>query len=61
MRREYERHSLSNPFGEAAQSDVDELILSMNQRGYDKDHPIVLYEGQILTDGIVTKQPSELA
>ena len=48
MKTDYERHSLSNPFGEAAQSDVEELILSMNRRGYDPEHPIVIYEGQIL-------------
>ena len=48
METDYERHSLSNPFGEAEQSDFDELILSMRTRGYDQSHPVVLFEGKIL-------------
>ena len=48
MKTDYERHSLSNPFGEADQSDFDEIILSMRTRGYDESHPIVLFEGKIL-------------
>ena len=45
---EFTRHSLSSPFGQATQADLDELILSMRERGYDPLHPITLYEGQIL-------------
>jgi hypothetical protein len=48
MQTDYERHSLSNPFGEADQADFDELVLSMRNRGYDENHPIVLFESQIL-------------
>ena len=48
MKTDYERHSLSNPFGEADQADFDELVLSMRTRGYDESHPIILFEGKIL-------------
>ena len=42
------RHNLSNPFGEADSKDFDELVQSMLTRGYDPEHPIVMYEGAIL-------------
>ena len=45
---EMERHSLSNPFGEADAKDFDELVQSMLTRGYDPEHPIIIYEGAIL-------------
>ena len=45
---ELTRHNLSNPFGEADTQDFDELVQSMLGRGYDPEHPIVLYEGSIL-------------
>ena len=45
---ELTRHSLSNPFGEADAKDFDELVHSMLTRGYDPQHPIVIYEEAIL-------------
>ena len=45
---EFRRHDLSNPFGEADAKDFDELVHSMLTRGYDSEHPIVIYEGAIL-------------
>ena len=45
---EYNRHHLSNPFGEAARTDREELERSMREHGYDVRHPITLYEGDIL-------------
>lgn len=45
---ELTRHNLSNPFGEADAKDFDELVQSMLTRGYDPEHPIVIYEGAIL-------------
>ena len=42
------RHHLSNPFGQAARTDREELERSMQEYGYDKRHPILLYEGDIL-------------
>ncbi len=45
---ELNRHNLSNPFGEADAKDFEELVQSMLTRGYDPEHPIVIYEGDIL-------------
>ena len=45
---ELTRHNLSSPFGEADAKDFEELVQSMLARGYDPEHPIVMYEGDIL-------------
>ena len=45
---ELRRHNLSNPFGEASDTDFNELVQSMMERGYDENHPIWLFQGAIL-------------
>ena len=42
------RHPLSTQFLEMSPSDKAELLLSMQDHGYDKHYPIILLDGQIL-------------
>ena len=46
--RDLTRHALSLAFSEATTSDFQELVRSIQERGYDRRHPILLFEGQIL-------------
>ena len=44
----FQRHELSNPFGESSKEDFDALVQSMRESGFDKNHRITMFEERIL-------------